>query len=73
MKCKNLDDKPLYHLYLRSFPLDEVVTEMSTPARRRELLSVLTREETLHYMKAVPALKNDRSFKGRALENDLGM
>ena len=71
MKCKG--DRSLYQLFLRTFPMDEVIAEMKTPARRKELLSILTSDETAHYLKVNTALKNDRRFKARLLEQDLGM
>lgn len=71
MKCKG--DKSMYHLYLRTFPMDDVVAEMKTPARRKELVSILTGDEAMHYLKTNTALKKDRHFKARLVEDGLGM
>lgn len=71
MNCKG--DRKYYHFYLRQFPLQDVVTEMRTPKRRQELLALLTPDEAIQYLKMTPGLKNDRVFKARLLEDELGL
>lgn len=72
MLVKAKKDKHLYHAYLRHFDLDKVVDHMRTPARRRELFGMLTRDEAMHYLNST-GLKNDRSFKGALIQDDLGI
>lgn len=71
MNCR--EDRQLYHYYLRQFPLEDVVGQMKTPGRRKELLALLTQYEAVRFLKVTPALKKDRVFKARMLEDELGL
>lgn len=71
MACKG--DRKDYHFFLRQFPMEDVIAEMKTPRQRQELLQMLTKDEAVHYLKVTPALKKDRRFKARLIEDDLGM
>lgn len=71
MACKG--DRQEYHFFLRQFAVEDVIAEMKTTRQRQELLQMLTQDEVVHYLKITPALKTDRRFKARLIEDDLGM
>lgn len=66
------EDRSVYHAYLRKYDMKDVLPLMRTPARRIELLSMLTDEEAKHYL-LTTELGADKHFKIKVLENDLGL
>jgi hypothetical protein len=62
----------VYRAYVMSYPIADVVALMSNPHYRPELLNMYSRAELEPFLKGGP-LAEDREFKGRLLENEMGL
>jgi hypothetical protein len=62
----------VYRAYVMSHPISEVVAHMTNTQYSAELLNMNSKEELAPFLKHGPLAK-DREFKGRLLENELGL
>jgi hypothetical protein len=62
----------VYRAYVMSHPISEVVAHMTNTQYSAELLNMYSKEELAPFLKNGPLAK-DREFKGRLLENELGL
>lgn len=66
------DDKIVYRAYAKTYPIRDVIAFLAGPTLRQELLQMYSRAELTPHLKNGP-LSEDRAFKGRVLESELGL
>lgn len=62
----------LHRAYILQFPIQDVIANMDTPSRRLALLQLYSAEELTPYLKT-KELSQDKAFKGRLLESEMGL
>jgi hypothetical protein len=66
------EDKFVYRAYAMTYPIRDVIAFFAGPTLRQELLQMYSRAELAPHLKEGP-LSEDRAFKGRLLESELGL
>jgi hypothetical protein len=66
------EDKLVYRAYAKTFPIPDVIAFLAGPTLRQEVFEMYTAKELAPFLKEGP-LSEDKAFKGRLLESELGL
>jgi hypothetical protein len=69
---KKDEDKLVYRAFAMTYPMRDVIAFFAGDALQRELLHMYSRKELTPYLKSGP-LSENKAFKGRLLESELGL